>query len=405
MSFFAQLHLPTLLFVLMTVIFMLVGTHIIIFAAYPEIPGVRLSALGNFLIASPLVGFLFIPADLIPPFSIFFNTLMTSGFLLIYLGIREYAGRGLKNRKQVLLIFAAFSGSFAIFVTLLPWAFRTVAGIFTLAIICLLTAWEACDGFRAKTLMRWIFAGVFFMHALFLSFFARGGMILALAGEGPMGQNPVILRFTVIECILAALAVNFAYILLIADLLSLRLKKKADTDYLTGIYNRRGIIHLAEAVIHDELSIIIADLDHFKALNDTYGHTAGDHILKNFTLSVSKHLRPLDILGRFGGEEFLILLPHLQGETACRVAERLRYEVEKNGATWEGRPIRYTVSMGISSKGQQDTKDLDKLITEADKALYMAKNSGRNKVIRFNPESGKGIQECQETLSASTAQV
>ncbi|MFP4482369.1 MAG: GGDEF domain-containing protein [Thermovirgaceae bacterium] len=405
MSFFAQLHLPTLLFVLMAVIFMLVGTHIIIFASYPDIPGVRLSAFGNFLVASPLLGLFLFSPDLLPSFSIFLNILMTSGFLLIYLGIREYAGKGVKNGKHLFLTMAVFSGTFTLLVTLLPWAFRTVAGIFVLGIICFLTAWEACDGFRGKSPVRWIFAGVFFLHGLFLLGFARGGMMLALAGQGALGQNPAILRITVIECIFAALAVNFTYILLITDLLSMRLKKKADTDYLTGTYNRRGIIQLGEATGRTPLSIIIADLDHFKNLNDTYGHAAGDHVLKEFTHTLGKGLRPWDILGRFGGEEFLILLPQLGGDTAFRVAERLCREVEKTEMPWEGKSVRYTVSMGVSSRDEMTDKDLNRLIAEADKALYMAKKSGRNKVVRFDPQPGESLQNRQEAFRANTAEI
>ncbi len=389
MSFFGQLDLQTLLFVLMAVIFMLVGTHIIIFASYPDIPGVRLSALGNFLVASPMSGLLVLPPDSLQVFSVVFNTLMTSGFLLIYLGIREYAGRGAKNGKHLFLTMAVFSGTFALLVTLLPWAFRTVAGIFVLAVICFLTAWEACDGFRGKSPVRWVVAGVFFLHGLFLLGFARGGLMLALAGQGPLGQNPVILKIIVIECIFAALAVNFTYILLITDLLSLRLKKKADTDFLTGIYNRRGFIQLGEAMGRTPLSIIIADLDHFKNLNDTYGHVAGDRVLKEFTHTLGKGLRPWDILGRFGGEEFLILLPQLGGDTAFRVAERLRHEVEKTEIPWEGKSVRYTVSMGVSSRDETTDKDLNRLIAEADKALYTAKNSGRNRVVRFMEQDAK----------------
>ena len=134
----------------------------------------------------------------------------------------------------------------------------------------------------------------------------------------------------------------------------------------------------------EPLSIIIADLDLFKKLNDTYGHAAGDKVLRNFADTVEKNLRPWDVLGRFGGEEFLILLPRLGAERASRIAARLRWEIEKTEISGESQPITYTVSMGISSRGENETKDLNRLIAEADEALYTAKSLGRNKVVWFD---------------------
>ncbi len=383
MHLFAELHLPTLFFIMAAVILILAGTHVMVFVFYPEMPGVKLCALGNALFALPIIALFLLPSGLIPAFSIFFNTLMTSGFLLIYLGIREYTGNGVQ-RGRLLLILAVFSGTFALFSSFIPWAFRTVTGLFTLGVFSFMTAWEAHDGFRRTRPARLIFAGIFCLHGLFLLVFTGTGLDLALSGKGALGQNPGILGIVVIEGILAALAVNLSYILLIADLLSSRLARKAETDYLTGTYNRRGIIQIGEAMGQEPLSMIIADLDLFKKLNDKYGHAAGDKVLKNFADTVGRNLRPWDVLGRFGGEEFLILLPQLGAERASRIAERLRWEIEKTEIPWERQPITYTVSMGISSRDGTEAKDLNRLIAEADEALYSAKGLGRNKVVRFD---------------------
>lgn len=404
MFFFAELHLPTLFFVLAAVVCLLAGTHVMVFVTYPEMPGVKLCALGNFLFASPLIIFFLLPSGFVPAFSVFFNTLMTSGFLLIYLGIREYAGNGIPGR-HLFLTLAVFSGTYTIFLSLVPWAFRAVAGLFTLGVFSFMTAWEACDGFKGKRMARLVFAGLFFLHGLFLLGFAGGGLKLALAGKGALAQNPGILGIVVIEGILAALAVNLSYILLITDLLSSRLARKADTDYLTGTYNRRGIIQIGEAMEREPLSIIIADLDFFKKLNDTYGHAAGDTVLRNFADTVGKNLRPWDILGRFGGEEFLILLPQLGGERASRIAERLRREIEKTEISLENQRVAYTVSMGVSSRAEKETKDLNRLIAEADEALYTAKSLGRNTVVSFSPGQIATAQDGQETLNAKPAEI
>lgn len=383
MDYFVELNLPTLFFVMAAVILILAGTHVMVFLAYPEMPGVKLCALGNFLFALPIFALFLLPSGSVPAFSVLFNTLMTSGFLLIYLGIREYTGNGVQ-RGRLLLTLAVFSGTYALFLSSIPWAFRTVAGLFTLGVFSFMTAWEACDGFRRIRTARLVFAGIFCLHGVFLLAFAGAGFDLALSGKGALGQNSGTLGIVIIEGTLAALAVNLSYILLITDLLSSRLARKAETDYLTGVYNRGGIIQMGEAMGQEPLSIIIADLDLFKKLNDTYGHAAGDKVLRNFADTVEKNLRPWDALGRFGGEEFLILLPRLGAERASRIAERLRWEIEKTEISWESQPITYTVSMGISSRGENETKDLNRLIAEADEALYTAKSLGRNRVVWFD---------------------
>lgn len=404
MHLLAELHLPTLFFIMAAVVLILAGTHVMVFVAYPEMPGVKLCALGNFLFASPIIALLLLPSGFVPAFSVFLNTLITSGFLLIYLGIREYTGNGVR-RGRLLFTLAVFSGSYALFSSFMPWAFRTVAGLFTLGVFSFMTAWEACDGFRRIRTARLIFASIFCLHGLFLLAFAGAGLNLALSGKGALGQNPGILGIVIIEGILAALAVNLSYILLITDLLSVRLARKAETDYLTGTYNRRGIIQIGEAMEQEALSIIIADLDLFKKLNDTYGHAAGDKVLRNFADTVGRNLRPWDVLGRFGGEEFLILLPQLGSERASRIAERLRWEIEKTKIPWESQTITYTVSMGISSRNETEIKDLERLIAEADEALYTAKSLGRNKVVWFDSGNMIEIENGQETLDSKPVQI
>lgn len=158
------------------------------------------------------------------------------------------------------------------------------------------------------------------------------------------------------------------------------------TDSLTGIFNRKAIVE----TIHEEfnkaklrnsaLSFILFDIDHFKKINDTYGHPAGDYVLKETCdLIKTKMIRPTDALGRYGGEEFALLLPATQSQIAIDVAERIRSKIEQHKYVFEDKEISVTISLGVVAL-DSTSKTPDELISLADKALYDAKNQGRNRV-------------------------
>ena len=165
-----------------------------------------------------------------------------------------------------------------------------------------------------------------------------------------------------------------------------QLKQQAHVDYLTGVNTRRYFIEQAELEINrsirykNPLSIMMLDADFFKRINDSYGHKAGDLVLKNLAEICRHSLREIDIIGRLGGEEFAILLPETNQSAAFETAERLRKAVSSARIPLEaGLPIHFTVSIGISSLASKDD-NLDVLLNLADKALYNAKRAGRNRV-------------------------
>ncbi len=162
----------------------------------------------------------------------------------------------------------------------------------------------------------------------------------------------------------------------------------ARTDTLTGINNRR---YFFEVAVHEfnaavryshPLSAIMFDIDHFKELNDTYGHQAGDDMLRNLAQLTRQQLRSADILARYGGEEFVILLPYTRLKQAYLVAERIRETVAAFRLTWNEHKIGITLSLGVAEFDSQ-TDSLDKLIQRADQAMYEAKNGGRNRTQVF----------------------
>lgn len=162
------------------------------------------------------------------------------------------------------------------------------------------------------------------------------------------------------------------------------LNRRAYTDPLTGLNNRhflseRGaeLFTLCSRYNHP-ISLMVIDADHFKAVNDTYGHDAGDEVLKNLAKTLTAVARSTDIVARFGGEEFIILLPETESAGAVQLAERVRSRIEKAGTSGADE-IAITVSIGVASYNGGD--DFDALFRRADKALYAAKESGRNRVV------------------------
>jgi diguanylate cyclase (GGDEF)-like protein len=165
----------------------------------------------------------------------------------------------------------------------------------------------------------------------------------------------------------------------------IREQELADTDMLTGINNRRRLYELAEhefeiAVRYQHpLSILMFDIDHFKRVNDTFGHTIGDRILQQVTQIANTQLRAADIIGRYGGEEFVIVLPMTSAAHAYPLAERLRQEVEALRVPTEKGDAVVTISIGIVEMSQnQPTLSVENLIRRADEAMYTAKQAGRN---------------------------
>jgi two-component system, cell cycle response regulator len=161
----------------------------------------------------------------------------------------------------------------------------------------------------------------------------------------------------------------------------------AITDPLTGLYNRRYMeSHLGslleQAVARKKpLTVLVLDIDYFKAVNDTHGHDAGDDVLREFAVRIKKSIRGIDLACRYGGEEFVVVMPETDLTVATMVAERLRRRIATEPfPVQEGsRNIEVTISVGISALGKDDTAAT--ILKRADAALYRAKRDGRNRVV------------------------
>ncbi len=166
------------------------------------------------------------------------------------------------------------------------------------------------------------------------------------------------------------------------------LRRKSLIDPLIGTWNRGAIMRILmiEATRCDKasvpLSLIVVDLDFFKKINDTYGHPAGDSVLVKIASRLRSCIRPQEALGRYGGEEFLIILPGSSSETAMAVGERMRLAIASQPELVNDKPLRLTISAGVASTDLFPAATTDELISFADMALYAAKDAGRNRVMR-----------------------
>jgi diguanylate cyclase (GGDEF)-like protein len=159
------------------------------------------------------------------------------------------------------------------------------------------------------------------------------------------------------------------------------------TDPLTGIYNRRYLELYMEKIIplsqeqEQTMTLIMFDIDHFKKINDTYGHHAGDMVLQKIVRVIKGVIRHSDVFVRIGGEEFIILLPNCSLEHGIKFAERIRKTVENTKFIYKGIRIFVTISIGVTE--YTEGQDLEKFLEKADQALYQAKEMGRNKVVLY----------------------
>ncbi len=161
----------------------------------------------------------------------------------------------------------------------------------------------------------------------------------------------------------------------------------ATTDPLTGLLNRRFFFELAKVEMkrfmrnRNSLTVLMLDIDKFKRVNDRYGHKAGDHVLEEVSALLKQSLRDIDLIGRYGGEEFIILLPGSGKTSSMAVAERIRKDIENTDIPIENNVIIHvTISIGIAEADPSGSCTLDALILQADKALYRSKENGRNRV-------------------------
>ena len=258
---------------------------------------------------------------------------------------------------------------------------RLTIGAAIVAIYAALTATQLWSERRRTMQTRWPAIVVPVLHGFVL-------MLPILLGDlmhphGDLFANSIWVTVFAIELVLYSVGTVFVIFMLVSERTVTAHKTAASMDPLTGMFNRRGFAEATSRVIEREahagrpVTVMIFDIDHFKSINDRFGHPAGDEILKLFSAIVINSLRITDLSGRIGGEEFAALLP-CSLEEAVVAAERVREAFESSGIVDETGPVDTTVSIGVA--GGPAGTELEVLLAAADTALYQAKRSGRNRV-------------------------
>ena len=253
--------------------------------------------------------------------------------------------------------------------------------------ICfLLTARTMADGGVRRVPARYLFALVAGLHGLFL--LLRPALFklapVAPGGLPDAGLVTLVSQFVLLEAIVAVVLLGFGALMLANEFITSELRHLAEMDPLTNVFNRRAFLTLLDKAISaaqrtgTAVPVLVMDLDHFKNINDTWGHRAGDDVLRHFVMLAHRCLRKEDVMGRLGGEEFAIFLPNASAAGALAVAERLRALVEAQPVATGPQSIPLTVSVGVTLCAHGDAAGA--ALQRADEAMNLAKERGRNRV-------------------------
>jgi diguanylate cyclase (GGDEF)-like protein len=250
-------------------------------------------------------------------------------------------------------------------------------------VVLLALAWKPVDGVSRGA--RGLFLASFALGAA--SFLSRAIGQSAWPGPTDALVSPSAIQvFSLMTAYTVVLLSSVSFLLMQKERADHVSSELASLDPLTGAFNRRTFVDLAEKQLSRArrldapLSLVLLDIDHFKRVNDTHGHLAGDQVLRRFAAVVRDQLRKEDVFVRYGGEEFCLLLPDVPGPGAVALAGRVRKAVAKASFAVDGTEIALTASAGVAARIDEGPDGLEALIARADEALYIAKSRGRNRV-------------------------
>lgn len=260
--------------------------------------------------------------------------------------------------------------------------------VFASSITAILIAFPVYKLFRHKnsSILQKVIAS--FYSITMVSFLFRAYTALTSAHDMTLWSTSISNTGSFLLLYLVMLVGSIGFILLAKEKLDIELVKAASFDYLTNIFNRRTFLLRAKELISlfarkkEQISYLLIDIDKFKRINDIYGHYTGDIVLQEFAAAIKTQLRDYDLFGRYGGEEFAILLPGTDEKDSQEVAERLRRTIENTSLSIDPE-IKYTISIGVVTLTPDSETNVDTLYKLSDNALYMAKMQGRNCVVRF----------------------
>lgn len=303
--------------------------------------------------------------------------IMAFSFLLVGITILRGASRILLKVAALTTLFAI--GAFTYYSVIVSSVSARIEIRSTLVLVlCLLAYYANCSGInKDSSRARMLLNIALVSNILYMSFRTLFALSHAPIGDYYSAAEIHKLSFVITTLTMVSLAVSVFWML--TDRLLKQTYRSSITDELTGLYNRRGLKEFIPKLIlnggRTNVSVLMADLDHFKDINDTYGHDCGDHVIKHFAQVLNKTCRKCDFCFRYGGEEFIVVLPNTDKYQARHIANRIR-EYVKSHSTVETPAIEYTVSIGLSQA--QTSDDWMQLVSRVDQALYTAKSQGRD---------------------------
>ena len=311
------------------------------------------------------------------------NALLFTSFAVTWTGARVFGGR---PAEPVYLVTGAVIWLLVCRLPILSEAIdaRALIASGIIAGYTWLTAYEFWHGRDEPLVSRWPLIFMLFAHgALFL---LRTPLVALLPLKSTSGiYDSVWMAVLSFEALLFTISIAFILLAMAKERTELRHRTAAMVDPLTGISNRRAFVQYAQQLSKRlnsrpcSIAVLLVDLDHFKSINDRFGHALGDRVLEIFTDSAQKSVRATDLIGRLGGEEFAAILVDTTKDRALAVAERIRENFAKAALEVDKRPVGATVSIGLALCAET-AFDFTELLAQADQALYVAKERGRNRV-------------------------
>jgi len=377
MSLIASVDVGTLLGcqIVLTLIYAIVFCSMKIM--YPHLRGAGSVAFAFFL--ATIANLLLILSGSIPNFLsiVVSHCILLSAFVLFYTGVLHF----FKSPRRIRYAWAltVVASIFTIYLNLSH--NRTTALVYVIALsFFVVRGVIALEIFRqaADRIFLKIFA---FLMAAYAIFALNRVYFLLVLGHPPSAQQREVLQtVSVLLSVAFVFLIGLSFLLMLCSELLTLVKDESERDLLCGVLNRRGIEQKLDLELKrasragQNLAIALIDIDHFKAINDHAGHAAGDAALRDLVSAISGRLRPHDLLGRFGGDEFLLILPHTSSSEAFTVSSRIEQSVRELSIPGEAIPL--TISIGLTQAASGEIAG--PLLARADKALYNAKNAGRN---------------------------
>ncbi|MGA0588123.1 GGDEF domain-containing protein [Dyella sp. KRB-257] len=314
------------------------------------------------------------------------NALNLLAQAMVVVSIRMLLGKPLRIKAATAIAVLGWAGVVWLGIVYPDYRLRVLWGSLAIAANVLLNI-EALQGGchssgnRARCVLLWVY-----LLALALVLWRNGALWFAANPPDEIATPSPVNVFYVLLSGMQPLLASIGFLLLYNEILRRELHDLARIDPLTGVANRRAMSEVSERMLREarawrgSVGVLLMDVDHFKAINDRFGHDGGDKVLQSLVTGIQGILRPDDVVGRVGGEEFLVLSPGVDAEGVLLLGERIRSSVEREVLQIDGESLRLTVSIGTAVAGSGEW-DMNTLRRRADAALYAAKRAGRNRVV------------------------